>query len=425
MKKKRTGIYLKLIVMTVIPMLVMGIVITISAFNTFRNSMSGEVRVELGNVANTVADAYDIMYPGDYSMVGKDNVAIVKGESVISTHTELIDSIKSKSNVEVSVFYYNTRIVTTITDDDGNRLTGSVVNSKIETDVLKNHNEGFYDNASLDQKSYYAYYVPLFNADSTCVGMVAVAKPASQVDGEIYKAVFPIIVIAFIAMIIAGIVSSMYSKNIVALLEKIRKYLNNVSKGNLNEDMDIDILKRDDEIGEIGSSIMNMRNSLKEMVEIDALTGINNRRSGENKLKDTQANAVKSGMPFSIALGDIDFFKKVNDSFGHECGDEVLKSIAFILKKNMLGKGYAVRWGGEEFLLVFDSVDYDEARIILNDIIKEIRIMNVEYDKYNVNATMTFGILEGKNDIELHHQIKEADDLLYTGKQEGRNRIVS
>ena len=333
--RKTDSISTKLLFMTLVPMLAMGIIITICASRAFTRSMCKEVSVELRNTAETVVAAYDLLYPGDYEMVGTEEVAIVKGEKVISTRSELIDRIKEKSGLEVSLFYYNTRIATTISDKEGNRLNGTVVNAKVEKEVLHKPIEKFYDNAVIDGRKYYAYYIPLFNSDNTCVGMVAVAKAAKEVNGKINQALLPIIIIAVLLMAVAAMITSLYAKQMINIFMSIRAYLNKVSDGRLDEEIDSNIMKRDDEIGEIGRSIMTMRNSLKEMVEIDTLTRVNNRRCGERKMKETVEQAVVSGVPYSIAIGDIDFFKKVNDRYGHECGDEVLKSVAHILKKSI------------------------------------------------------------------------------------------
>lgn len=423
-KKKKDSLYKKFIIMTILPMLFMGIIIISVSSKLFNDGIKGEIKVELANVANILNDTYDLLYPGDYSMVGEKNVAIVKGETVISTQTEMIDSIKEKSQVEVSLFYYNTRFLTTIEDEDGNRLIGTVVNSKVEEDVLKTGKPKFYDNAVIDNRIYYAYYAPLFNSDGSCVGMLAVTAPESQVKNIINDTLFPLIAVSVIVMIIAGLVIGMYSKKVIIVLEKIRKYLNYVSKGNFHEELDIEVMKREDELGEIGKSIASMTTSLKQLVEIDMLTGISNRRCGEQKLKETQKNLAEKGMDFTIALGDIDYFKKVNDAYGHQCGDEVLKSVANLLKKAVIGKGYVVRWGGEEFLIIFDKVSYKEAKKTLEMILDDIRNQVVNYNEQEVKVTMTFGVTKGSADEELHHQIKNADTNLYIGKEAGRNRII-
>ena len=141
------SIYVKFLIMTIVPMFLMGIIITSSASTTFTKAMHKEVKVELSNLANAVVDSYDLLSPGDYKMVGAKNVAIVKGDKVISTTTELIDKIKAKSGVEISVFYMNTRIATTIEDERYNRLVNTGANEKVVNEVIENKSGRFYNNA--------------------------------------------------------------------------------------------------------------------------------------------------------------------------------------------------------------------------------------------------------------------------------------
>ncbi len=425
MDTRKRSIYLKFLAIIVLPMFAMGLVIVFVATEAFTKSMRGEIETELGNLANTVVDSYDLIYPGDYSLVGEEQVAVLKGDKVISTRTELIDSIREKCDAHVSIFYYNTRIATTITDLEGNRLNQTVVNLKVEEEVLKGGKESFYNNAMIDDVRYYAYYVPLFNSDNSCVGMISVAKPYNEVQTKINKSITPIVIISIITMLVASIITMLYTRRIIGVIEKIRKYLNKVSKGQLDSEPDITILNRNDEFADIAESVSQMRNSLKEVVEMDSLTKVYNRRYGELKLKQTIEDSKKQGIPFSIAIGDIDYFKKVNDTYGHECGDEVLQIVARELKKLMVGKGYVVRWGGEEFLMVFDKLDYDRSIIAINEIRREIEKLKIEYNDTDMSVTMTFGIVEGNTTVEIHHQIKIADDKLYVGKQKGRNRVVN
>jgi len=91
----------------------------------------------------------------------------------------------------------------------------------------------------------------------------------------------------------------------------------------------------------------------------------------------------------------------------------------------MVGKGYVCRWGGEEFLFIFDKLDYDRSLIALNDIRSKIENLDIDYNETKMRVTMTFGIVEGNTTVEIHHQIKIADDKLYVGKQRGRNMVVN
>lgn len=126
----------------------------------------------------------------------------------------------------------------------------------------------------------------------------------------------------------------------------------------------------------------------------------------------------------SVAIGDIDHFKVFNDTYGHECGDVVLKTLAGLFEKVMQPYGAVARWGGEEFLFLFPECNGDEAFMILSDLQHEIRRMEVEYHDLRLKVTMTFGLAEIDRMRSLDESIREADQLLYTGKENGRDQIV-
>ena len=133
----------------------------------------------------------------------------------------------------------------------------------------------------------------------------------------------------------------------------------------------------------------------------------------------------REGCSFCIAIGDIDHFKHVNDTYGHACGDAVLSQISTAMRRHMKGKGFAARWGGEEFLLGFKDMDLAESVASLEVFLDEIRNMVIAYsDDVSVSVTMTFGIVQGSCDANIEHIIKDADDKLYYGKDNGRNQIV-
>lgn len=107
-------------------------------------------------------------------------------------------------------------------------------------------------------------------------------------------------------------------------IRKTESFLETIAKGELYAEFDADVLERKDELGEMGRYLIKMQKSLQELVEQDILTGLYNRRSGENLLRQTCENYRKDGIPFCVAIGDIDHFKRVNDTYGHECGDVAL-----------------------------------------------------------------------------------------------------
>lgn len=163
---------------------------------------------------------------------------------------------------------------------------------------------------------------------------------------------------------------------------------------------------------------------LKEASRRDPLTGLYNRRAMLEYIDKVIEDVERYGKWFNVALGDIDFFKKINDKYGHEAGDEVLKHVADILLAYMKSRGAVARWGGEEFLFVFRDINGEEAAIELEKIRSIIENSKIEYKGQEISVTMTFGIDEYSSSYPIDYTISSADKKLYMGKEKGRNRVI-
>lgn len=122
--------------------------------------------------------------------------------------------------------------------------------------------------------------------------------------------------------------------------------------------------------------------------------------------------------------GDIDLFKRINDTYGHDCGDAVLKWLTDLLQNTMDGKGWICRWGGEEFLLYFPEMNGDEATKVLIDFLLKLGRTTFRWKEEEIHISMTFGVGEYDFHSELDALIKQADEKLYIGKNKGRNQVV-
>ncbi|MEI3212346.1 MAG: diguanylate cyclase [Lachnospiraceae bacterium] len=231
--------------------------------------------------------------------------------------------------------------------------------------------------------------------------MLFVAKPVETVMTDLFRVILPIVFLGILAVMIAALLTIRYSCRLTEAIGEIEKFLGKVGNGELNEQLAYPVGKRKDEVGELGRHAVDMQRSLRELVEKDALTGLYNRRYGEKRLKQVQKDADSYGMPFCIAIGDIDYFKHVNDTYGHEWGDRVLTQIARIMAERMRREGYAARWGGETCLYHQGLQDAAET---LRKLQNEIRDTEFTYnEKEKIRVTMTFGICEssGGNTDEL------------------------
>lgn len=423
-QKHKGHLYRSLQAMCVVPLLILGIVITIFSYYTVRSAMYDEIHTELKNTANAVITTYDLLYPGDYHLEGETAYDLYKGNQVITSDYTIVDRLRADTLIDITLFYQDTRILTTIRNTDGTRIVGTGADARILQEVYWAEKSQFYHNTTINDVPYFAYYTPLHNSDGTVVGMIYAGKPCSEVDKAVLQAVLPTILITLCGIVIVSLIGSSYIHKLISTLQKIRNFFSKVSAGNLGEQLDPDILQRNDEISEMGYSALYMQRSLRTLIEQDTLTELNNRRFADKRLKQTQMSANIHGTHFVIAIGDIDYFKNVNDTYGHECGDLVLKKVADVLKRHMAGKGFAARWGGEEFLFLYDGYTLSEAQAETDALLEEIRKLVITYDDQQIHVTMTFGLAEGTVNTNIKELLQKADANLYEGKAQGRNRII-
>lgn len=426
MKKilKGSSFFWALLKMNMLPLILLTLVITTFSAVRFAASLNVETKNGLVNLSHTVVTLYDTVYEGDYHAVEKDGtVYLMKGDHTLNDSFTIIDSIKAETGVDITVFYQDTRIITTIRTDNGERVIGTKANATVVEDVLKGGQPHFYASTMVEDVRYFSYYEPLYDANGTCIGMIFLGKPSAQVEELVSGSLKPIIVCGILTMLIACLVTIRFSGRLVNAIREMELFLVAIAKGDLHEELDQKVLERKDELGEMSRYLIKTQKSLQKLVEQDILTGLYNRRSGEKLLKRVCENYTKDGTPFCVAIGDVDHFKNVNDTYGHECGEVALTELSSRMKEHMRGHGFVARWGGEEMLLVYDGMHLETAANYMQELLDAIRTKPIVYGDVNLNITMTFGLTEGNGD-KIEHIVRDADEKLYRGKNSGRNQIV-
>lgn len=160
---------------------------------------------------------------------------------------------------------------------------------------------------------------------------------------------------------------------------------------------------------------------INELALKDTLTGVYNRNFLENDLKEK----IESNKSFSIAIFDIDFFKKFNDKYGHVFGDKTLKIVANYVTRYLENEDSIYRYGGEEFIIYFHGKTEEETYEIVENIRKGISNILIEDDKNIATVTASFGIYEyNKKDKDIATIVKKVDQALYCSKETGRNKTT-
>jgi diguanylate cyclase len=165
----------------------------------------------------------------------------------------------------------------------------------------------------------------------------------------------------------------------------------------------------------------------RRSAEIDHLTGLPNRRAFETRIEKEVVAARAAGEPLCVAFCDIDRFKKINDTHGHEAGDRVLKVVAHALNEISDDRCHVARHGGEEFVVLFRGKALGEAFAILDEAresLSERRLINRATDVPFGRVTFSTGIADVFDYPDPRAALKAADEALYVAKDEGRNRIV-
>lgn len=164
---------------------------------------------------------------------------------------------------------------------------------------------------------------------------------------------------------------------------------------------------------------------LRENALRDAMTGMYNRRFLEEYVGTLVAGSQRRKSAFSVLMLDLDFFKQVNDTHGHEVGDKVLKVLAELLMRNVRSSDMAVRYGGEEFLLVLMDTGADAAMLVAEKIRSEVEATKIPLPGGVLQKTISIGVAEYPTDSDTFWQVvKFADVAMYKAKEEGRNRVL-
>jgi len=207
------------------------------------------------------------------------------------------------------------------------------------------------------------------------------------------------------------------SDSIMPQIQEILKELQKIKEQ--NEKLREKMSKYHEEIQQLKEQLVIARTE----AEIDFLTSIPNRRRFMRALEDFLKDFQEKGYVFSVIILDIDDFKKINDTYGHLAGDEVLKDIASVLKFYLRANTVIGRIGGEEFAFLLPGVDVEKAKSVAERIRKIIENRKVHFGDIIINPTASLGVTQVKEGDDIEKIISRADVALYRAKSKGKNRV--
>lgn len=198
------------------------------------------------------------------------------------------------------------------------------------------------------------------------------------------------------------------------MLDEIQKNIEEIiSNFPVPEDNKLDVIKK----------INFMYSQTRYLSLTDALTGLYNRRHFNAELEREFMRSKRYGGDLCIAIIDIDFFKKINDTYGHLCGDYVLKEVAYLILENFRKTDMVFRYGGEEFVVIMTETSLENSLIPLERLRKTIKNNNFIYKGKKITVTVSIGVETNKTETT-DEFLNNADKALYQAKQNGRNQTV-
>jgi len=290
---------LKMLLLTVIPVIVLGLVLFF--LSTYQISQGIYQQAYHGMNATTLAvrDIFETGNEGDYHL--DESGELWKGDTInISQSTDLVDQIKENTGMEVTVFYNDTRYLTTIKNEQGERQIGTQASDKVIEAVLKNGKDYYADNVTILGDKYVVYYIPLYQKDSsTPVGMVFLGTKQSDVDQVVHKAQGVInIVVLSIVVLVSLFTTIVISRMMKAFTSSIAA-VNKISEGELNLSLNEKYKKRKDEVGDINRSV--------EALDQKLLTIIGEIKQNSDYLADSSTKLDDAAKEAAHSIEQVDF----------------------------------------------------------------------------------------------------------------------
>ena len=254
----------KMLILAIIPVLVMGIVAILISNTVVKNKLLDDAKQKLKATSNAVLAAYD-QNAGDYFVNATGDVW--KGAYNVSLSTPFIDDIAAKTGIEVTFFYNDTRLVTSLKDADGKRILGSKAGDFLVENVLKDGNEVFTNRVLVDGTFYFGYYVPVHqNNSDEIIGMVFAGMPVKEIYASLNLITMIFTVAIVVILVIAVIGCLLVSREIAKSIQSSMDVVKQISEGNLNVEIEQSMLDRKDEAGALSCNTQTLIDNLSAMI---------------------------------------------------------------------------------------------------------------------------------------------------------------
>lgn len=312
-KGKKNGssrLRIKIMLVALFPMILMAVIVGIIAARNMREGMQQEMMYALETEAHSLEQLYNAVNDDAYSVSGDK---LMKGSFNVTDETDFLDSLVEGTNMQVTLFYGDTRMATTLKDQSGKRLTGTKADESVARAVTQDGRTVEDYNITIDGEKYYACYAPLKDSGDKVVGMTFAGKPVTQVEALISQRTRGIIIAETVMVLIALVVIFILTRGIQTGLQAAEKAVYSLSNGDLTAAVESKAMRRNDELGDMAKGVAVLMNQLLEVVNnirasseqlLKSGTDLSNMASQTSSTADDISKAIEEISQGAVAQAD-------------------------------------------------------------------------------------------------------------------------
>ena len=253
----------KILTMALLPIFCLGIVVILIGNVRIGSAMTGSIENGLRASAVSVRDTLEHVDEGDFRVEGD---ALYKGDFNVSQAVEIADNIKDAADIDITVFFGDTRYMTSVVDEQGNRVIGTQAGQTVIDRVLGNGEEYFSTSVNVEGQNFFGYYLPMYSSGETAVGMIFAGMPQEHAQSQITGIISIMAGVIIGLFVICALLLFAVVRRMVKTLHEGTNALDQLAKGKLNIEMHKTTQSRKDEVGNISRGIMQLREELKEII---------------------------------------------------------------------------------------------------------------------------------------------------------------
>ena len=308
-RKSSSRLRLKIMLVALLPMILMAVIVGVVAARNMSEGMRQEMLYALKAEAHSLEQVYNAVNSDTYSVSGNK---LMKGSFNITDETDFIDSFVEGSGMDVTVFYGDTRMATTLKDDSGKRIVGTQADADIAKAVLAGETVEK-ENITIDGKKYCVCYSPLRESSDKIVGMVFAGKPVAAVQALITKRTTAIVVVEVVLILIAMVIIFFLTRGIKIGLQAAEKAVEGLSNGDLTVAIESKAMRRNDELGDMAKGVAVLLNQLLEVVNhirtssemlLKSGTDLSNMASQTNSTAEDISKAIEDISQGAVSQAD-------------------------------------------------------------------------------------------------------------------------